>query len=311
MKKIFLLFAATIFSAGVVSAQDINEAISLANDGKAAFEAGLYDEAIQAFQKAITIADGLGEAGAEHANTCKTAVGTIYLSHAKNLLKSGEYDAALVKLNETISAAETYGLESTVADAQKLIPNVYTALGNKALKAKNLPEAIAAYNKVVELDPTNGDAYIRLGKALAASGKVDDAIAAYETAAANGEEKDANKQLSTLYARMALASKKAQKWQEVLNYAEKSLAYLETANALSFAGEASSQLGKHTQTIEYFEKYLAVSPNAKNANQVKYVIADAAQKAGLKEKAIEYYSMITSDPDYAEYAKHQITELSK
>ena len=202
-------------------------------------------------------------------------------------------------------------MESTVAEAQKLIPNVYMTLGNNAIKAKDMTAAIEAYNKVLELNPTNGDAYIRLGRALAASGKVDDAVAAYENAAANGKDKEANKQLSTLFAKMAQASRKAQKWQEVLDHAEKSLSFLETANAFNFAGEAAYQLGKNEMAIEYFEKYLAASPNAKNATQVKYVIADAAQKAGLKAKAIEYYSMITSDPNYAEYAKHQIAELSK
>ena len=40
MKKIFLLFAA-VMAAGVMSAQDINKAIELANNGNEAFQMGI------------------------------------------------------------------------------------------------------------------------------------------------------------------------------------------------------------------------------------------------------------------------------
>ena len=188
MKKIFLLFAAAFMAAGIASAQDINKAIELANNGNEAFQLGEYQLAVDAFKQSLAIAEGLGEAGAEHAATCKTAICNIYLANAKNLIKTSDLDGALAKLNETITVSEGYGATETIADAKALIPNVYMAKGNNALKAKDMASAIAAYTKVSELDPTNGDAYLRLGRALAASGKVAEAVTAYETAAVNGEE---------------------------------------------------------------------------------------------------------------------------
>ena len=144
-------------AAGVASAQDINKAIELANNGNEAFQMGEYDLAIDAFTNSLKIAEGLGEDGAEHANTCKTAICNIYLSNAKNLIKANDFEGALAKLDETITVAQGYGAEETVAEAQKLIPNVYMAQGNSAMKAKDMATAIAAYSKVAELDPTNGD----------------------------------------------------------------------------------------------------------------------------------------------------------
>ena len=311
MKKIFLLFAAALMAAGVASAQDINKAIELANNGNEAFQMGEYQLAIDAFKQSLTIAEGLGEAGAEHAGTCKTAICNIYLANAKNLIKASDFDGALAKLNETISVAEGYGAAETVADAKGLIPNVYMAMGNASLKAKDMASAIASYTKVTEIDPANGDAYLRLGRALAATGKINDAVAAYETAAANGEAKDANKQLSNLFLKIAQASRKTQKWDVVLENAKKALSYLESANAYNFAGEASVKLGQNAQGIEYFEKFLQLSPNAKGANQAKYQIAEAAKASGNKAKAIEYFQMIAADPQFAEYATFQIKELSK
>ena len=310
MKKIFLSLIATIMTFGAASAQDLNEAITLAKDGNAAFELGEYNLAVEAFTKAISIAEAIeGEEAANHANTCKTAVCAIYLSNAKALLKAGDYDGALAKLNETISVAQNYGAESTVADAQALIPNVYMAQGNGALKAKDMAGAIAAYSKVIEINPANGDAYLRLGRALAATGKVEEAVAAYETAAANGEEKDAKKQLSTLFLRKAQASLKAGKGQEAIDFAVKSNEYLENANAYNLAAKAAQKLGKNADCIAFYDKYLELKPNAKDAAGVKFTIAALYQQMGNKEKAVEYYTMVASDPQYGAGAQEQLKTL--
>ena len=308
MKKIFLLFAA-VMAAGVMSAQDINKAIELANNGNEAFQMGEYGLAIDAFKSSLAIAEGLGEEGAEHANTCKTAICNIYLANAKNLLKAADYDGALAKLNETITVAEGYGAAETVADASALIPNVYMAKGNASLKAKDMAGAIAAYTKVTELNPANGDAYLRLGRALAASGKVDEAVAAYESAAANGEEADAKKQLSNLFLKMAQAKTKVKDYQGAIDNALKANSYLENANAYKIAASSAQKMGNNAQCIEFYEKYLAVKPNAKDAAGVTFTIAALYQQMGNKAKAIENYEKVASDPQYGPGAQEQLKVL--
>ena len=310
MKKIFLFIVAAFMSAGVASAQDLNEAITLAKDGNAAFELGEYNLAIEAFTKSLTIAESIeGEEAANHAGTCKTAICAIYLSNAKALLKAGDYNGALAKLNETIAAAESYNAAETVASATELIPSVYMAQGNAALKAKDMAGAIAAYTKVTELNPANGDAYLRLGRALAASGKVEEAVAAYETAAANGEEKDAKKQLSTLFLKKAQASLKGGKGQEAIDFAMKSNEYLESANAYNIAAKAAQKLGKNADCIAFYQKYLELKPNAKDAAGVKFTIAALYQQMGDKAKAVEYYTMVASDPQFGAGAQEQLKVL--
>ena len=308
MKKIFLLFAA-VMAAGVMSAQDINKAIELANNGNEAFQMGEYGLAIDAFKSSLAIAEGLGEAGAEHAGTCKTAICNIYLANAKNLLKAADYDGALAKLNETITVAEGYGAAETVADASALIPNVYMAKGNASLKAKDMAGAIASYTKVTELNPANGDAYLRLGRALAASGKVDEAVAAYESAAANGEEADAKKQLSNLFLKMAQAKTKVKDYQGAIDNALKANSYLENANAYKIAASSAQKMGNNAQCIEFYEKYLAVKPNAKDAAGVTFTIAALYQQMGNKDKAIENYEKVASDPQYGPGAQEQLKVL--
>lgn len=309
MKRIFLLFAAVVMAAGVASAQDINKAIEAANSGNEAFQMGEYGLAVEAFKNSLAIAEGLGEAGAEHAATCKTAICNIYLAHAKNLIKASDFDGALAKLNETISVAEGYGAAETVADAKELIPNVYMAKGNASLKAKDMANAIAAYTKVTEINPTNGDAYLLLGRALAATGKADEAVVAFETAAVNGEEAAAKKQLSTLFLKKAQASLKTKNFQEVIDNALKANSYLENANAYKLAASASQKLNKNTECISFYEKYLEIKPNAKDAAGVTFTIAALYQQMGNKEKAVEYYTKVVSDPQFGPGAQEQLKVL--
>ena len=309
MKKIFLFLAAAFMTAGMVSAQDINKAIELANNGNEAFQMGEYQLAIDAFKQSLQIAEGLGEAGAEHAGTCKTAICNIYLANAKNLLKGADYEGALAKLNETITTAEGYGAAETVADAKELIPSVYMAMGNASLKAKDMAGAIASYTKVTELNPANGDAYLRLGRALAATGKVNEAVAAYEAAAANGEENDAKKQLSNLFLKLAQAAAKMKDNQGAIDNALKANSYLENANAYKIAASSAQKMGNNAQCIEFYEKYLAVKPNAKDAAGVTFTIAALYQQLGNKAKAIENYEKVASDPQYGAGAQEQLKVL--
>ena len=309
MKKIFSFFAAALLAAGVASAQDINKAIELANNGNEAFQMGEYQLAVDAFTQSLAIAEGLGEDGAEHANTCKTALGAIYLANSKNLIKASDFTGALAKLDETIAIAEKYSLADIAEDAKGLIPNVYMAQGNNALKAKDMAGAIAAYTKVTELNPASGDAYLRLGRALAATGKVEEAVAAYETAAANGEEADAKKQLSTLFLKMAQAKTKVKDYQGAIDNALKANSYLENANAYKIAASSAQKMGNNAQCIEFYEKYLVVKPNAKDAAGVTFTIAALYQQMGNKEKAVENYEKVASDPQYGQGAQEQLKVL--
>ena len=309
MKKIILFFAAAVMAAGVASAQDINKAIELANSGNEAFQMGEFGLAIDAFKESLSIAENLGEEGAEHANTCKTALCNLYLAHAKSLIKAADFENALAKLNETIAVADGFGEATTVEDATKLIPQVYMQMGNTAYKAKDMTGALAAYTKVVEINPENGDAYLLIGRAYAALNNMEEAVAAYEKAMANGEEEAAKKQLSTLFLKKAQACAKVKDNQGTIDNALKANEYLENANAYKLAASAAQKMSNNAQCIEFYEKYLAVKPDAKDAAGVTFTIAALYQQMGNKEKAIENYEKVASDPQYGAGAQEQLKVL--
>lgn len=310
MKKIFLFFAAAVMTAGVMSAQDINQAIENVNNGQMEFEMGNKEAALTCFQTALTIAEGLGEDGAEITATCKTTIPTIMNSIAKDFIKDGDYDNAVEQLKKTIETADLYGATKVSEDAKSLIPLVYISKGNGFLNVKNMVEAAAAYQLAIDADPANGTAYLRLGQALYAQKKVAEAEAAYIKAAENGEAEDANKQLAKIYASKAKAANKGKKYQEAYDFAVKSIELNATSAGYESAGDAAKGLKKNAEALENYEKAIdGVNPKA--LNQLRFKIATTAQEMGNKEKAIEYFSMITDDSDFGEFAKYQIAELSK
>ena len=309
MKKIFLLFTAAALSAGMVFAQDINQATENYNNGAMELQMGNNEAAITYFQTALEMAEALGEEGAEVAANCRSIIPAIYLSSAKEQIKADNFDAAVEQLGKAIEAAGKYEVPEVADDANALMPQVYLSKGNGFLQAKNFPEAEAAYKQAIELDATNGMAYFRLGQALASQNKVADAEAAYVQAAANGQEKNANKQLSNMFVKLAKAANKAKRYQETIDYAAKSNQYLENASAYFYAAGASQQLGKNADCIANYEKYLELSPNAKDAAGVKFTIAALYQQSGDKAKAKEYYQMVSTDPQYGASAQEQLKTL--
>ena len=309
MKKIFLVLSAVVMTAISVSAQDLATATETFNNGAMELQMGNMEAALANFQSALEMAEALGEQGAEIATNCKGAIPQVLFSIAKGYIKDDNFDGALAQLDATIAAANKYENAEIAAEAAEFIPQVYMQKGNAALQAKDMATAVAAYTKVIELDPKNGNAMLRLGQVYGATGKIEEAVAAFEQAAANGQEKTANKQLSNMFVKLAQAANKAKKYQETIDYAAKSNQYLENANAYRFAAGASQQLGKNADCIANYEKYLELSPNAKDAAGVKFTIAALYQQGGDKAKAKEYYQAVANDPQYGPSAQEQLKTL--
>ena len=309
MKKIFLLITAAVLSAGMAFAQDINQATENYNNGAMELQMGNKDAALTYFQTALTMAEALGDEGADIVTNCKNTIPVLMASIAKDLVKAENFDGALEQLNKTLEVAESYSNADVVEDVKTLIPQVLMSKAGDMLNAKNFAGAAETYQQVVAADTTNGMAALRLGMALGALGKNAEAENAYLLAARHGQEKNAMKQLSSTYVKQAAAFLKVKKYQDAVNAALKSNEYQENATAMKVAGTAASQLKKNEDAIKYLEKYLELSPNAKDAAQMMYTIAATAQTMGNKDKAKQYYQKITSDPKFGPTAQEMLKSL--
>ena len=158
---------------------------------------------------------------------------------------------------------------------------------------------------MIELEPENANAILRLGMALNGAGNTEEAISTFLLAKDKGKEKDAVKQLCNIYTKQAAASLKGKKFAEAVEAAGKIIDLNpENAQAYQIAGQASQLAGKNADAISYFEKYLELAPTAKNAGQIAYTVGALYQSAKNNAKAKEYYQKAVTDPKYgAEAAK--------
>jgi len=311
MKKIVMLFAAAAMTVSVAFAQDINAVTETYNNGAMELEMGNKEAALGYFQAALTEAEALGDAGIEIAENCKMTIPVVMISLANDLIEASEYDAATEWLTKAEEAATLYGDTEKAADAAAKKNQVLMKQAADLLKAKDYANAIVVYEQIMAIDPTNGRAALQMGQAYNASGNQEKAEEAFNIAAANGQEKQANKQLSNLYIKKASAALKAKKTQEAYDFAVKSNEYLENANAYKIAGQCSMTLGKTAEGLPLLEKYVELSPNAKDANQMRFNIAATAQKLGDKEKAKAYYEQVLTDPKLGPQAQAQLNVLNK
>ena len=311
MKKIVMLFAAAAMTVSAAFAQDINAVTDIFNNAGMELNMGNKEAALTEYQSALAEAEAIGEAGVEIANNCKATIPFLMISIANDYIEAKNYDSAYEFLAKAEEAANLYGDEVKAAEAKAKANQVLMAKANDLLKAKDYVGAIDVYGQIMAGDPTNAMAALRLGQAYAATDNNDKAEEALLIAAANGQEKQAYKQLSTIYVKKAAAALKEKKTQEAFELAVKSNEYLENATAVKVAGQAALALGKTADAISYLEKYVELSPNAKDANQMRFNIAATAQKAGDKEKAKNYYQQVLSDPKLGAAAKQQFDALNK
>ena len=311
MKKIVMLFAAAAMTVSVAFAQDINAVTETYNNGAMELEMGNKESAIGYFQTAITEAEALGEAGVEIITNCQMMIPAVMISLANDFIEAEDFDTAMDWLTKAEEAAKLYGDVEKAADAAAKKNQVLMKQAADLLKAKDYANAIVVYEQIMAIDPTNGRAALQMGQAYNASGNQEKAEEAFNIAAANGQEKQANKQLSNLYIKKASAALKAKKTQEAYDFAVKSNEYLENANAYKIAGQCSMTLGKTAEGLPLLEKYVELSPNAKDANQMRFNIAATAQKLGDKEKAKAYYEQVLTDPKLGPQAQAQLNALNK
>ena len=311
MKRIILMAAAAILAAATVSAQDLEQATNTYNNGVMALQMGDNTTALDSFKQALTMAEACGEYGNAVAANCKNVNPGVMLTIANDFIQNKEYDKAVTSLKEAATVAKEYGNADTETEAIELVPQVLLQKANDLLKEKDFANAVNAYNEAIAADPDNGRAYLLLGSALASSGKIAEAEAAYTKAGELGESSDATKQLANLYLRVANSYYKAKKYTEAIEAAEKSISYVDSnANTYLIAANSAQKLNDNAAAISYFEKYISM-PKARNVNAYTFTIAVLYQQAGNKEKAIEYYQKVASDQQYGTQAQEQLKALQQ
>ena len=150
------------------------------NKGDALYNQGKYDEAIQAYDRAIEI-------DPEDAETWGNKGDALY--------NQGKYDEAILALDRVIELDPEYSMawnnkgyafvlqgkyEEAIQALDKAIEldpnnaNAWDSKGEALRRQGKYEEAIQALNKAIELDPNNADAWDNKGNALKALGRTNE-----------------------------------------------------------------------------------------------------------------------------------------
>lgn len=305
MKKIAKLFAAAVLAITVctaANAQDLAQATELYNAAATALNEGNEAGALENFQKALTMAEGLGEEGAALAGDCKNIIPNLVLKMGKDAANAKDMDKAIEYLAQAQKLATEYGKPEVAEEAKDLVPQIYIADGNALLNEKKFAEAAAEYQKAIDLNGENGVAWLRLGMCKANTGDVEGAVAAYAKASEFGQKANADKQLGNIYLKAAVAAYKAKNHAATLENVLKASEYGNT-KANIYGGMAAFNLKKYDQAISLLEGDASVN--------AKYYLARAYEAKGNNAKACEFYKQITSDKNFGAYATSKVGTLCK
>ena len=315
MKKIILAMAAFACSMSLMTAQDLATATATYNSGAEALTMGNKTSALEYFQKALTMAEALGDEGADVVANCKSAIPSVILSIGKEFYNNKDFSNAKAKFVEAAEVAKKYGNQEVTAEVESLLPTVGKRIAlakvNDAMKTKDIAGVLAGYEEAMAIDTTDANTALKYGQFLGNAGKFDDAVKYLELAARHGQEGNAKAVLSTTFLKKAAAQLKAGKYADAVTFAEKAISYKENAQAYLIAGQASQKANKNADAIANFEKYLEAAPTAKNAGAIAFTVGALYRQTGNKAKAVEFYKKVDADPQFGAQAKTLITSLSK
>ncbi len=239
MKRIVKIFMASIcamFLCATMSAQDLNQATDLFNSAATALNEGKNTEALAGFEKALKMAETLGDEGIAIVSDSKSIIPKILLQMGKEAANAKDLDGAIAKLKESAAKATEYGQEGLAKEATELIPQIVMADANSLLNEGKFEEAASKYLKVTELDPENTTAYIRIGTAKWKINDKEGSLEAFNKAAELGDKAKSYAELSKLCLAAAQSAYKTKKYDDVISNAKECLKLGENSGATFFLG---------------------------------------------------------------------------
>lgn len=306
MKRIIVTAITALAATIAAYGQTLESATELYNAGATELNAGNMTLALENFEKALAEAEIIGFEAEEVASNCRSIIPSVILHIGKEYAVNNDLANAIPSLQKAIEKATEYGDNDTAAEAAALIPQLYIQDGNNKMNQKDFEAAVASYQKAVDCDSENAMAYLRLGMASSRTSNDELTVSALQKAAELGQAANADKQLSTFYLGKANKARQQKQFEMAMEYASKSNGIAENPTAHKIYAVAALSAKKYAEAAAGFEAYLALSPNANDANQMKYQAAVSYEAIGNKAKACGYYKQILTDPQFAEYAKHKV-----
>jgi tetratricopeptide (TPR) repeat protein len=156
--KIFFMLAAIILAFSA-TAQDVNQAADVFNQGNQAVKDNNYQLAIDKYQEAMEMAAQFGPEGEQIVAGAKTQIPALYYKIGVTDYKNKDIDKAIIEFEKAIESANEYNDPETAAKATDIIPKLYYSQGNSYYNDDKYTEALESFGKSAKLAPDYSRAY--------------------------------------------------------------------------------------------------------------------------------------------------------
>lgn len=303
-----LAFATSVFA---VSAQTMDDAGASFNNAVKLIETDV-NGAIEGFKATIALCEKVGAEADELKKQSKAQIPGLYYRIALKANEEKNYQAAIDACTPTLEAAQTYNDEATKSSVEKLLPQLYLALGLEQFKAKDYVNAEASFNKSLEKDPGNIRTMDFLLKVYGVTENFDKMESTLNSMVAiDGGNELVAKGKEFVAKRYSNAGAKALKGKNNAKAVElllKSLALKEDPKAYNYLGIASNNLKKWDQAIDAFNKAIAIE--TKDKSDLYFQLGTALQGKGDKGGACDAFKKVTTGPN-VKGAEYQIKQVLK
>lgn len=252
---------------------------------------------------------------------CALGLGTLTAQDAESaaslynqgleLLKAKDYAGAFPFLEKALEAADPEADANVIKLANRNGAIAAYYLGNDLRGEEKFEEALAVYEKGIEMDGSRYANYI--GRAQSIEGIGDDlaAIDAYIEAGMQSEKAGKADRAPQLYSKaenMVAKAYSGKNWDNTVTFAQAFLAKRETADVFYYLSQALLEKGNKDEALAQADKSIELAGDDKN--KFYFGKAEILKSMGRSAEAAEAYRMVTGGP-YADRAKYEADQLSK
>ncbi len=311
------LFAGLLLVGFTVSAQSVQEAGDMFNQGNQQFKAKAFSKAVDLYEQALQIAEAAGPDAFELQGKIENQLATALFWNGINFYKQRQFDKAIAQMQKSLQMADKAQNAKIKNYDIIYIARVYASKGNALLKKKDYTGAEAAYAAALKVNPKSINAYFGKSLLYKETKSYDKMIAMVDKV---GEYVNTNRKGPQMYAKVkrmaygALLNAGASELQKehpakALGYLNQSLKFnSSSASTYYYMAIANLKLRKYTAAITNAKKALSLPGNDKS--DIYFTLAQAYQKKGDKANACNAFKHVVKGPNVAA-AKYQRSHVLK
>ncbi|HYW35988.1 MAG TPA: tetratricopeptide repeat protein [Balneolaceae bacterium] len=273
--------------------QDYNKANKLAKNKQ-------YAQAIDAYKKAISKAQGGGQKSSKLIKLSKKQLPALYYREAFNAYSTfqksqtvGNLDNTIQAFKKAVNAGNQYGSQSIVSKANDKITRLMYMKSVLQYSNKNYADALKTANKTINRNANYADAYYQKALILKKQNKMDDAYSAFDNAIKVGK-KTGNSTIVSKAQQNASGTLVYQGAQEIKNKHYSSAITMlkrainkynpKEADAYYRLASAYNHLGKYNEALNYAKKGLNIETGGRAA-KAEYYYEEGKAYQGLNKKS--------------------------